>query len=90
MNEKYERYFYVLEHDATPSMARLTDPRFSYVIAFSDQSTANLLKSGDCRRVSEQAAFQGCVLLGVGHSKRDVRFRLTLADMKMLPQHWRM
>src|SRR5215470_6848475 len=89
MNEKYYRYFYILEGDTTHSVTRFTDLGFCYSIAFGHQGTANLLKSGNCCGVSERTALHTGGRLGIGHSKRDARFRLARADMKTLPQHGR-
>src|ERR1700686_3793703 len=75
MHEKYDRYFYILERDTTRSVTRFADLGFRYVIALSQQGTANLLKSGYSCRVSEQTAFHTGVRLGVGHSERDARLR---------------
>jgi len=86
MNEKYDRYFYILEGDTTRSVTRFADLGFRYRIAFSHQGTANLPKSGYSCRVPERAPFQTDESLGLGHSKRDARLRLALADMKTLPQ----
>ena len=69
-------------------MTRFTDFGFSYVVAFSDQGTANFLQSGYGCGISEQTTFHTAVRLEVGHSKGYARLRFTLADMKMLSQHW--
>src|SRR5262249_50031112 len=89
MNEKYYRYFYILEGDTTRSVARFTDLGFRHSIAFSHQGAANFLQSGNCCGVSEQTALHTGGRLGIGHSKRDARLRLALADVKTLPQHGR-
>src|SRR5215467_5227396 len=89
MNEKYHRYFYIFERYTTHSVTRFAHLGFCYCVAFSHQGTANFLKSGNRCGVSERTAFHIGVRLGLGHSKRDLRLRFALADMKALPQHGR-
>lgn len=84
---KCNRYFYILEHDAAESVARFADLGFRYVIALGQQGAANLLKCRDSHGVSKQTSFHIRLRFGVGHSDRDARLRLALADMEPLPKH---
>lgn len=86
-NEKYDRYFYILEGDTTCSVTSFADLGFRYVVAFDHQGMANFLKSGYSCGVSEQTTFHSAVRLGLGQAKRDARLRMAVADMEPLPKH---